>query len=300
VAKKRDVIAGVIIGLFFFVALIFFGIVIVGMFSAGGDIEFAGVGGDIGIVEVFGVLTDGMGREIINDLEHWEKSRSIKAVVIHINSPGGGVAISQEILGAIQRVAEKKPVVASMASVAASGGYYIACGADRIVANPGSLTGSIGVIINYHTFEGLFEKIGMGTETIKSGDMKEAGTYSRPLTEEEDLMFRSVVMDAYEQFVEAVAAGRGMEKEEVYPVADGSVFTGLQAYNLGLVDTLGGLNEAVTIAADLAKVEGKPDLVRPYRRKKVTFWDFLGGFLGSLPVQMPNGATGPELQYIYR
>ncbi|MEW5995145.1 MAG: S49 family peptidase, partial [Candidatus Zixiibacteriota bacterium] len=163
-----------------------------------------------------------------------------------------------------------------------------------------TLTGSIGVIINYHTFEELFGKIGVGTETVKSGDLKDVGTYSRSMTKEEELMLRSVVMDAYEQFVEAVSEGRGMDKEDVYPVADGSIFTGLQAYNLGLIDSLGGLKEAVDLAADLAELEGEPKIVRPYHRKKVTLWDLLGSLLRGLPVSISPGSYGPELLYLYQ
>ncbi len=186
-----------------------------------------------------------------------------------------------------------------MASVAASGGYYIACASNRIVANPSTLTGSIGVVFQFHTFEGLMDKIGIGTETVKSGDLKDVGSYHRDMTEKEELMMRSVVMDTYEQFVEVVADGRGKDIEEVYPLADGSIYTGLQAYNLGLVDELGGLEEAVRIAADLAKVD-EPEPVRPYERKKITVFDLLGNFSKVLTQPIENTLSGPQLQFLYQ
>jgi protease-4 len=221
--------------------------------------------------------------------------------VIHINSPGGEVAISQEIYDAIHRVRlEEKPVVASMAAVAASGGYYIACAADRVVANPGSLTGSIGVIMSFHTFDKLMQDWGISTETIKSGELKDVGAYSRPMTEKEGMMLHSVVMDTYEQFVAAVAEGRNMDKEEVYPLADGSIFTGLQAQNLGLVDELGGLREAVDIAAELANLPADPNVVRPKKRDNLGLFDLLTGTLGSLGQRVESYTDGPRLLYLYQ
>ena len=240
------------------------------------------------------------GRPVIKQLDKWSESSSIKAIVVHVNSPGGGVAISQEIYDAMRRVSEQKPIVVSMASVAASGGYYIACAADRVVANPGTITGSIGVIFQFHTYDGLMDKVGIGTETIKSGELKDVGSYSRPMTKKENLMLRSVVMDTYEQFVGVVAEGRGKDIEEIYPLADGSIYTGLQAYNLGLVDTLGGLNEAIELAADLAGVEGKPRVVRPYKRKRVGFFDLVNNLLENLNQSVELPFQGPRLLYLYQ
>ena len=187
-----------------------------------------------------------------------------------------------------------------MASVAASGGYYIACAADKIIANKGTLTGSIGVIIKFHTAEVLLKKIGLETETIKSGKLKDVGNYSRKMTEDEGLMLQAVVMDTYEQFVEAVAEGRSKSKEEIYPLADGSIYTGLQAYNLGLIDTLGGLYEAIELAADLADIEGDPKVVRPLKRKKGGFWDILSKFSEKLSSAVEQELSGPRLLYLYK
>ncbi len=299
-ARKRDVIIGVIIAVVFVMALGFFGLMFVGLLSQGSDLDFTGTGGNVGLVEVNGVIDETSGREAIRTLEKYKDNDAIKAVVLHVNSPGGGVAISQEIYDEIKRVRESKPVVASMASVAASGGYYISCGADRIIANPGTLTGSIGVIFEFHTFKGLMDKVGIGTETVKSGELKDVGTYSRPMTEEEGLMLRSVVMDTYEQFVQVVADGRGKSPEDIYPLADGSVYTGLQAYNLGLVDTLGGLKEAVDLAANLAGVTGEPKLVRQSDRKKVSIFDLLGNVSNVVNTSLDKSMSGPQLMFLYR
>ncbi|MBD3401536.1 signal peptide peptidase SppA [candidate division GN15 bacterium] len=303
-ARKRDIIVGVVIAVAFVVAFGMFALIFIGIMSESGDVSIAGLGGDIGVVEVFGTMTEGNGREIIRQLDRWGESGSIKAIVLHVNTPGGGVAISQEIYDAIYRVRDEgKPVVVSMASVCASGGYYISCAADRIMANPGTLTGSIGVIMQFPTAEELFDKIGIQYETIESGEMKDVGSWDKPMTEEEELMLRSVVMDSYEQFVEVVAEGRGKDKEEVYLVADGSLFTGHQALNLGLVDSLGGLNEAIYWAADLAGLEGEPSVVRPYRREQVGLFDLLGSFndlADRVSTAVDDRLTGPQLLYLYK
>jgi len=300
VAQKREIIIAVAIGIFFLCGLLLFGMMFIGIMSEGGDLEFAGFGGNIGVVEIYGVISEETGRPVINQLDKWAENKAIKAIVVHINSGGGGTAISQEIYDAVLRAREGKPVVAAMASVAASGGYYIACAADRIIANPGTLTGSIGVIIQFHTAEGLMDKIGIGTETVQSGELKGVGSYSRSMTKKEELMLRSVVMDSYEQFVGVVAKGRGKEVEEIYSLADGSVFTGLQAFNLGLVDTLGGLKEAVDLAGDLADIEGKPKIVRPRPKKNVGLFDLLGSFFESVGSSLRGNQTGPQLMYLYQ
>jgi protease-4 len=300
VAKRRDLVIGVIIAAVFVIALGFFGLMFIGLLTGEGDLEFAGIGGNVGLVEMFGVITESSGRPVIKQIDDFADNKSIRAIIVHIDSPGGGVAVSQEIYGAIKRAKEKKPVVAAMASVAASGGYYIACAADRIIANPGTLTGSIGVILEFHTFQKLMEKLGIGTETVKSGEFKDVGSYSRPMSKEEELMLQTVIMDSYEQFVQAISEGRGMAVEDIYPLADGSIFTGQQAYNLGLVDTLGGLQEAVDLAAELAEIEGKPKVVSYPKRKQLRLFDLLGQLLGNLNGAVTDELTGPQLLYLYQ
>ncbi|HOD67606.1 MAG TPA: signal peptide peptidase SppA [candidate division Zixibacteria bacterium] len=299
-ARTRDVVVGVVIAVVFLGAIGFFGLMIAGMLAESGEFRFAGLGGNIGLVEVYGTIDEEMGRPIIDLLDEWKDNSGIRAIVLHVNSPGGGVAISQEIYDAVKRARDVKPVVASMASVCASGGYYIACAADRVVANPGSLTGSIGVIFQFYTAGKLMEKVGIETETVKSGELKDVGSLGRAMTEEERLMLRSVVMDTYEQFVQAVADGRGLDPEQIYPLADGSIFTGLQALNLHLVDTLGGLNEAIQVAADLADLEGTPRVVRPVKRRQISVFDLLGGLLRATQTDLVREMSGPELLYLYR
>ncbi|MBI5267879.1 MAG: signal peptide peptidase SppA [candidate division Zixibacteria bacterium] len=299
-ARKRDIVIAVIIGIGFLMAFGLFALMMIGAFSQTDGVEFTGLsGGNVGVIEVQGEINELSGRIWIKQLDKWAKAGSIKAIVLHVNSPGGGTAISQELHAAVRRAKENKPVVASMASVAASGGYYIACAADKIVANPSTVTGSIGVIFQFHTFKDLMGKVGIGTETIKSGEMKDVGSYSRGMTEKEELMLRSVVMDTYEQFVEAVAEGRGMEKSQVYPLADGSVFTGQQAYNLGLVDTLGGLKEAVDLAGSMAGID-EPEAVTPTTKEKVSLFDLIGGVFGAINNKLERSVESPQLMFLFQ
>ena len=299
-AKKRDVIIAIIIGTGFLMAFVFFSIFMIGALSETDGVEFTGLsGGNVGVLEVQGEINEMNGRIWIKQLDKWSKNSSIEAIVLHVNSPGGGTAISQEIHSAVIRAKAKKPIVASMASVAASGGYYIACAADKIVANPSSVTGSIGVIFQFHTFKDLMGKVGIATETVKSGELKDVGNYSRAMTEKEDLMLRSVVMDTYEQFVEAVAEGRNMEKDQVYPLADGSIFTGLQAYNLGLVDTLGGLKEAVDLAGSMAGIS-EPEVVTPTAKEKTSIFDLIGGALGAINTKLQHSVETPQLMFLFQ
>jgi protease-4 len=187
-----------------------------------------------------------------------------------------------------------------MASVAASGGYYISCAADKIVANPGTITGSIGVIFEFNTYKGLMDKVGVQLEVVKSGELKDVGNYSRSMTENEQKMLHSVVMDSYEQFVGVVSESRKLTEDSVHGMANGSVFTGLQAYHRGLVDTLGGLHEAVNLAAKLAKLDPNPSTVRPLRRERTSIWDLLGQFMGNVNSAVQRGLSGPQLMYLYQ
>ena len=299
-ARRRDIVIGIIIAISVVVVLGIFVLGFIGSMTAGEDIGVSGFSsGNVGVLEVEGIIDDGMARRVIKQLDRWSETGSIKAIVLQVNTPGGGVAASQEIYDAILRAKEEKPVVAAMASVAASGGLYIACAADRIVANPGTLTGSIGVIFQFHTFKGLMDKVGIGTETIKAGEMKDVGIMARPMTEQERGMFQSVVNDTYEQFVGVVADGRDLDVAEVKKFADGSVFTGRQALELGLVDSLGGLHEAVDIAAELGNVKGDINIIRPYRRESVSIFDLLGKFMGKFDASVGTNFNGPQLMYLF-
>jgi protease-4 len=220
----------------------------------------------IALVRVEGVILDA--HETVGELKRFSENPSVKAIVLRIDSPGGGVVPSQEIHDAVQRVRTKnnKAVIASMGSVAASGGYYIAAATDRIVANPGTLTGSIGVIMETANVEGLLQKIGVEGVVIKSGKYKDVGSPLRKMSEEERGLLQTVMDDVHKQFIEAVAAGRALELTDVQALADGRIFTGRQAKDAKLVDELGDLEDAIQLAADVVGIEGEPKVVEPRRR----------------------------------
>jgi protease-4 len=209
--------------------------------------------------------------EIVRQFKKYRENRSVKAIVFRVESPGGGVAASQEIYEEVKKTKESgKPVVVSMGSVAASGGYYVSCGASRIVANPGTLTGSIGVIVQFLHVSDLMKKIGVDATTYKTGKLKDSGSPFRKPTTDEKIFFDQLLGDVYDQFVNTVAAERKLERRDVVKYADGRVFTGRQALEYGFVDTLGTFEDAVAIAAKLAGIEGKPRVVKEQKRR--SFW----------------------------
>lgn len=227
----------------------------------------------VAIVRIEGVIVDS--KNIIEELRDYSEDSSIKAIVIRIESPGGAVAPAQEIYEEILKIKQKKNVVVSMGSVAASGGYYIASPADRIVANPGTLTGSIGVIMEIPNIKGLMEKIGVETQVIKSGRHKDIASIFKSMTEEERQILQEVLDDVHNQFIEAVAVGREMEIEEVMKLADGRIFTGRMAKDAGLIDELGGLEDAIMLAGELSGIKGRPHVVE--RKKRFDLFDILRG-----------------------
>lgn len=233
-------------------------------------------GGDrVAVVAVEGIITDG--RQVLEQIERYRTNPSIKALVLRIESPGGGVAPSQEISGGVLkfRRTSGKPVVASMGRVAASGGYYIAAAADRIVANPGSITGSIGVIMQLPNISGLLQKVGVRTTVIKSGEFKDLGGAARDLSEAERRILQDLLDDVHAQFIDAVAAGRKMDRARVVPLADGRVFSGRQALAVGLVDELGDLRDAIARAGSLAGLPEPPGVIQ--ERRRWSLWDLLAG-----------------------
>jgi protease-4 len=226
------------------------------------------LGDKVGVVMVEGVIMAGGraspvfggpsgSRAIMSDLRAAGRDRDVKAVVLYINSPGGSAASSQSIYQEVKNLAKRKPVIAVMDDVAASGGYYVACAADKIVANGSTLTGSIGVIWSGITFYELMNNLGVEDFTIASGRYKDSGSAWRPLRPDERQLFENLVGDVYNQFVDAVTEGRDMERTKVLEVADGRVFTGRQALELGLIDDLGSYYDAVALAAKEAGIEGE-------------------------------------------
>lgn len=229
--------------------------------------------GQVGILYIDGPIMSGRGssgpfgsqmgsEDIAATIREATRDPAIKAVVIRLNSPGGTAAAAQEISAEVERLKQSgKKVVASMGDTAASGAYWIAAGADKIVANPGTLTGSIGVIIQLHNLQGLFGKLGVEQETFKSGPHKDMGSPLRQLTREERAIFQSMIDDIYNQFVDVVAKGRHKDAAEIKPLADGRIFTGNQAKELGLVDELGDLHHALMLAGELAGIPDEPAVV---------------------------------------
>jgi protease IV len=222
-------------------------------------------GAKIAVIPIDGEILES--REFIDALHRYRDQSGIRAIVVRINSPGGAVVPSQEIFEEIRKVRKDsgKPVVASMDSVAASGGYYIAVGCDRIVANPGTITGSIGVIAQWFNVQGLLQWARLKPETLISGPMKDAGSPYRDLSPEERAYLQSIVTQLHQQFVTAVAEGRTgkLSKADVERLADGRVYTGEEAHRLKLVDDLGNLQDAVQIAANLAGIRGTPRVLYP-------------------------------------
>jgi protease IV len=249
----------------------------------------------IALVRIEGVILDS--QTTVGDLKRFGDNPSIKAIVLRIDSPGGGVVPSQEIHDAVQRVRNKsnKAVIASMGTVAASGGYYIAAATDRILANPGTLTGSIGVIMEMANIEGLLKKIGVEGVVVKSGRYKDVGSPLRRMSDEEQALLQSVMDDVHKQFIEAVAAGRSLEVADVKALADGRIFTGRQAKDAKLVDELGNLEDAIQLAAEIAGIEGEPKVVEPRRRFSVR--ELLESRLSSLFPKL-DFHTGVSLKYL--
>ena len=249
----------------------------------------------IALVRVEGVILDA--QQTVGELKRFADNPSVKAIVLRIDSPGGGVVPSQEIYDAVKRVRNKnnKMVVASMGTVAASGGYYIAAATDRIIANPGTLTGSIGVIMELANLEGLLKKIGVESLVVKSGQYKDIGSPLRKMSEGERRILQSVMDDVHRQFILAVAEGRSLDEAEVQPLADGRIFTGRQAREMKLVDELGDLDDAIRLAADLAGIEGEPKVVEPRKRFSIREW-LESRLFGALP--RLDFQTGVRLKYL--
>ncbi|MEC4670167.1 MAG: signal peptide peptidase SppA [Nitrospirota bacterium] len=236
----------------------------------------------IALIRIEGVILDS--KETVRELKEFGESSTVKAIVLRIDSPGGGVVPSQEIHDAVKRVRNKnnKTVVASMGTVAASGGYYIASATDRIMANPGTLTGSIGVIMELTNLQGLFKKIGVENVVVKSGRYKDIGSPFRKMTPEDRRILQAVMDDVHGQFIEAVAEGRSLDISEVRRLADGRIFTGRQAKDVKLVDELGNLDDAIRLAADMVGIEGEPKVVEP--SKPFSLRRLIEGHLfGSMP-----------------
>lgn len=266
--RKHPVIFGMLI-------LLAFGVVLyLSFFRAGlnsGKNRSFSLRDKVGVVFVEGVISDSL--EIVEQLDEFARDDSIIAVVLRVDSPGGGVAASQEIYDAVIELKKTKKVVVSMGSIAASGGLLVSCAADKIVANPGTITGSISAIMHFANFEELLKKVGVKSSVVKSGEYKDIGSPLREMTPQEKVIVQDLVDDIYNQFVDVIVRDRKIPREKVLEIADGRVFSGRRAKELGLVDYLGDMSSAAKLACKLAGREGKYDLVYP-SKKRISVFDY--------------------------
>ena len=264
--RKSAVVLGVIFGGLF---LSLFGFLFLAYLAVNADEESSSSfssAPQVGVIEVKGEIKNT--EKLLKNLTKFAKNDKIKAILVRIDSPGGAVAPSQELYTELRRIGEKKKVVCSMGNLAASGGYYIAVGCQKIVANPGTLTGSIGVISQLPYLGGIAEQLHFKMITIKSGKLKDVGNSFREMTDEERAYFQGMMDSVHNQFIAAVVQGRGLKDEEVRPYADGRILTGAQAKDLKFVDELGNFNDAIKLTAALAGIEGDPKLVYPSEEQK--------------------------------
>lgn len=250
------------------------------------------IGEKIALIKIEGPIINS--KDTIDELKEYVKDPSIKAIVIRIDSPGGAVAPSQEIYEEIKKATSRKKVVVSMGSIAASGGYYIASPATKIISNPGTLTGSIGVIMEIPNIEGLMNKLGVKTEVIKSGKHKDIASIFRGIKKEEREILQNVLDNVHEQFIKAVAEGRKLHPDDVRKIADGRIFTGEQALKLGLVDQLGNIEDAINVASKLAGIKGEPVIVS--KKEKLSLINLLKS---SIPEEIKEFNPSLRVKYLY-
>lgn len=294
---KRSSLAW-ILGIAIVAAIAFSFLLLVGALALSEGGGFSGVGGDrIAVIPIEGVIGDEMAKAVNRHLKQYGEDGRVKAIILRIDSPGGGVAASQEIYREVKRVKEekKKKVIVSMGTVAASGGYYIACPADRIFANPGTITGSIGVIAEWFNLKELAEWAKVRPIVFKSGEFKDTGSPTREMTPRERDYFQGMINELYGQFVRAVTDGRqgrkDLSEERVRQLADGRVYTGQAAVDNGLVDEIGNYQDAVKSTAQLVGIRGEPQIIMPPKpRESFSLLDLLGTtkLKNFLPAQLPN------------
>lgn len=281
--------------------------IMLSVFMAGGSGAGLGLGSRIAIVEVDGAILDD--DEFLERVRRLRDDPSIRGWVVAINSPGGVVAPSQSMYDTLRKIRDEdgEPVVAAIGSVGASGGYYVALAADSILAMPGSITGSIGVIMEFPNVQELMGRVGVEMEVVTSGDQKDLGSPFRDMDPEDREVLVAMVEDVHGQFVEAVAEGRGMTIEEVLPLSDGRIFTGRQAMAAGLVDGMGNVEDAIALAGRMAGLGSDPRTARPRREQVPWLLDLLIGesavalaraFTRTLTA--PMAGSGPVLKYIVR
>ena len=285
--SRHPILKGIGI-LFVLILVVFVGVFFYAYLTGGESKTLALFAGDgIGILQVEGTIDDS--RELMSELKRFKEAPWIKAVVVRIDSPGGAVGPTQEIFEAIQKTRRTKPLFASMGGMATSGGYYIAAGCDKIIASPGTLTGSIGVIMQLNNVEDLMKKIGVKGYNIKSGANKDIGSPFQPLSPEGRQILQGLVDDVHRQFVSAVAKGRKLDENVVRKLADGRVFSGAQAKELGLIDDFGTLDDAIDMAAKRVGLEPNPPVYYS-RTTQERWWERL--FSGVVGRTFPGRERG--------
>lgn len=298
--RRAAWILGLVFGGLFLCLFAFIALAWVAVQSGRSGNIMARAGGDrVGVVEVTGVIAEE--KTTLKELREFAEDARIRAVVVRIDSPGGAVGPSQEIYEAMKRLRAKKHVLASMGSIAASGGFYIAMGGEKIFANPGTLTGSIGVISEFPNVSGLLKWAGVDMRTVTAGRLKDAGSPFREMSSEERSYFQAMLDDVHGQFIGAVAESRKLSEEEVRRFADGRVFTGRKAKELKLVDELGGLQDAVREAGKLAGIRGEPRIEYPTKERpffRTMFGDEAQSLVHTLSTRVAEvlSAPGPRLQ----
>jgi protease-4 len=299
-ARNRDkIIVGVIIA----VTLVFFVIGMVATFyllddSSNLPFDSYSFTGRVAIIEVVGIIESS--ENVVRQIKKYQEDSSVKALVVRVESPGGGVAASQEIYEELLKFKESgKNLIVSMGAVAASGGYYIACAADTIVANPGTVTGSIGVVYSFPTFTRLMDKVGVELEVFKSGDLKDVGSFGRDVTEKDRRMLQSVIDDTYNQFINVIAETRELDIEEVKKLADGSIFTGLQSKELGMIDEIGTFSDAISIAGEISDLGDDPKTIQERKYHRRSLFEIASNFLGLNKEFFENRILWPVMEYRY-
>jgi len=298
--KRSNLLLWIIVGggafLFFILCLLALAVYFSDESSPGINLS----GNQVAAIELEGVISDS--KEFVDQLKDYGNRSGVRSVVLRINSPGGGVAASQEIYEAIKkfRAESKKKVVVSMGSVAASGGYYAACAADKIFANPGTITGSIGVIAEWYNYGDLLRWAKLQSVVLKSGTFKDSGSPTRPLTEEEKTYFQNLISNMYGQFVFAVANSRKMKDEDVRKLADGRVYTGQEAKANGLVDAIGTYQDAIADAAKMAGIPGSPKVVSPAKKTFSILELLLGDSRSALSLSPDRSESHIRFEYLWK
>jgi protease-4 len=302
--KRAAVVLGVIFGGLF---LVLFGFLVLTWSAFKGttslDLDSStSVGARVAIVEARGTIGDNQNgvdsEKLTRLLRKYEKDDDVKAIVLRVDSPGGAVAPSQEIHDALRRIKARKKVVVSMGNLAASGGYYISAPADKIYAEPGTLTGSIGVIFTHFNVRGLLEWAKIDETTLKTGKYKDTLSPFRPLQETDRQEVQSISEDVYGQFVKAVAEGRGLPETRVREIAEGRIYTGKQARELKLVDEMGGIDEAVQAAWQLAGQSGEAKVQYPPKEHELSLRDLMRGAFQGAAEGVRSSAGGSGVMFL--